>query len=63
MRQAHSAKDRKTDGSVRKDISSLFIFEDVIWAKYGIQEMIQAAAVTREHYFWRAEMPTSETNF
>lgn len=28
MRQTYSAKDRKTDGSVRKGISSLFIFED-----------------------------------
>lgn len=46
-----------------KDVSSLFIFEDVIWAKYGIQERFRQQAVTREHYFWRAEMPISETSF
>lgn len=45
MRQTHSAKNRKTDGSVRKDISSLFIFENVIWAKHGIQEKIQATGI------------------
>lgn len=63
MRQAHPAKDRKTDGSVRKDKSGLFIFEDVIQAKYRIQERFRQQAVTRKYYFWRAEMATREKKF